>query len=137
MESVLVCTVQTCQEFAGRQTTFETGYGGLEVMIDPPHVIAGRLEELRKELEIPTQEKFAAELGLDKSTFSLIMNGKRNLSFETACRMVDKWKLSLDWIFYGDFRRSADRIMTRIGRGPEIAEPEPARKRKKSTAPTS
>jgi transcriptional regulator with XRE-family HTH domain len=103
-------------------------------MIDPPRVIAGRLEALRKELKIPTQEKFAAEIGLDKSTFSLIMNGRRNLSFETACRMVDKWQLSLDWIFYGDTRRSADQIMAKIGRGPETALPERPRKRKRETA---
>ena len=101
-------------------------------MIDPPHIIAGRLEKLRKELEIPTQEKFAVELGLDKSTFSLIMNGKRNLSFETACRMVDKWDLSLDWIFYGNLRSTADRIMARIGRGNETDEPDAGRKRRKA-----
>lgn len=103
-------------------------------MIDPPLVIAGRLEKFRKELGITTQEKFAAELGLDKSTFSLIMNGKRNLSFETACRMVEKWDLSLDWIFYGNLRNTADRIMARIGRGLDDAEkPEPTPRRKKAT----
>lgn len=87
-------------------------------MIDQPNVIAGRLEALRKELGIPTQDKFAEEIGLGKSIYSLIKNGKRNLSFETACLMKEKWGISIDWLFYGDIQQSAAQIMTKIGRGP-------------------
>lgn len=129
MEETLVCTVQTCQEFASCQTTFDTGYDGIGgMMIDPPHAIVGRLEALRKELNIPTQEKFANEIGLDKSTYSLMKKGERNLSFETACRIKDKWGISLDWLFYGEFQKSADQIMTRIGRGPAVHAPAPISK---------
>ena len=118
IDMTVVCTMQTCQEFAPEQTTFRDGYGAIRPMIDPPHVIAGRLEALRVELNIGTQDKFAEEIGLSKSTYSLIKNGKRNLSFETACLMKDKWGISIDWLFYGDVQQSAAQIMTKIGRGP-------------------
>lgn len=130
----VVCTPQTCQEFAISETTFGAGYGAIAVMIDPNHVIFGRLDSLRKELGIKTHSEFATEIGLDKSTYSLIKNLKRELSFETACRIREKYHVTLDWIFYGDLRQSADRIMARIGRGPaaELPESQPDRPRKRA-----
>lgn len=130
MDANLVCTMQTCQEFASSQTTFALGYGAITPMMDSPKVIAGRLDELRKELKIPTDQKFAEEIGLSKGQYSLIKNGKRNLSFETACVLKDKWNISLDWLFYGDFQQASIQIMTKIGRGPAVTS-EPVRKRQR------
>lgn len=128
MDANLVCTMQTCQEFASSQTTFAGGYGAIIPMMDSRKVIGGRLNELRKELKIATDQEFAEEIGLSKGQYSLIKNGKRNLSFETACVIKDKWKISLDWLFYGDFQQASIQIMTKIGRGPE-ANAEPIRRR--------
>lgn len=123
MEPKIVCTVQTSQGFATRKTTFHTVCDEIEGMIDPPHVVAGRLEALRKELKIEKEHEFAEAIGLDKSTYSSIKNGHRNLSFETACLMRHKWGLSIDWIFYGDIQQTAIQIMTRIGRGTPFQPP--------------
>lgn len=123
MRPKIVCTVQTSQGFATRKTTFHTGCDAIQGMIDPPHVVAGRLEALRKELKIEKEHEFAEAIGLDKSTYSLIKNGRRNLSFETACLMRHKWGLSIDWIFYGDIQQTAIQIMTRIGRGTPFQPP--------------
>lgn len=123
MRPKIVCTVQTSQGFATRKTTFRTGCDAIQGMIDPPHVVAGRLEALRKELKIEKEHEFAEAIGLDKSTYSSIKNGHRNLSFETACLMRHKWGLSIDWIFYGDIQQTAIQIMTRIGRGTPFQPP--------------
>lgn len=128
----VVCMVQTCQEFASRETTFTPGCGAIDLMMDPPHVIAGRLEALRKEMQFSTAEKFAEAIGLDKSTYSLIKNGHRNLSFETACLMKSKWGISIDWLFYGDVQTNAAQIMAKIGRGPAAETAIAPRKRRKA-----
>lgn len=135
MDSTIVCTMQTCQGFAAGETTFGAKYGAIGGMIDPRDVIAGRLDALRKELGIETDTKFATEIGLDKATYSLIKNLKRELSFETACRIREKYGISLDWLYYGDLQQSAVQTMMRIGRGPAAkpqAEPTPARSRKRA-----
>lgn len=116
MPANLVCTTQTCQPFAWCETTFGGGYGPIGLMIDPPHIIGNRLEALRKELGFKTQDAFAEKLGIDKSTYSSIKNGKRNLSFETACAIRSMWGISIDWLFFGDLQQSAIQIMAKIGR---------------------
>lgn len=132
MESTVVCTMQTCQEFASSETTFDTGCDAIPAMIDPPELIVGRLEKLREELGFPTAEKFAVEIGLTKGAYSGIVNFHRELSFETACRIKDKYKISLDWLFYGDFQQSAVQIMTKIGQGPGATPVKPAKPQKTS-----
>jgi len=132
MDANLVCTMQTCQEFASGQTTFGAGCGAIEPMrMDPPHVISARLDALRKELKIATDQAFADEIGLSKGQYSLIKNAKRNLSFETACVIKDKWGISLDWLYFGDFQQASIQIMTKIGRGTDTTS-EPIRKRQRA-----
>jgi DNA-binding XRE family transcriptional regulator len=128
MDENVVCTMQTCQEFASRKTTFGAEYGAIGAMVDTPKVIGNRLEALRKELGIKTQDAFAEKLGIDKSTYSLIKNGRRNLSFETACVARQQWGVSIDWLFFGDLQKSAIQMMARIGRGAD--EPASPQKRK-------
>ena len=68
MDPTLVCTVQSCQEFATRKTTFGSICGAIKSMMDAPEIIAKRLKALRKELGFETQVEFATRLGIDKST---------------------------------------------------------------------
>ena len=129
MPATVVCTTQTCQAFATCETTFDAGCGPIRGMIDPPTIIGNRLEALRKELGFKTQEAFAEKMGIDKSTYSSIKNGKRNLSFETACVIREIWGISIDWLFFGDLQQSAIQIMSRIGRA-ERSSVAPVQKRK-------
>lgn len=71
-------------------------------MIDPPKVIANRLKALRIALGFQTQVAFAAELGIEKSTYNPFEKGKRELTFETACLIRKKFKVPIDWLFWGD-----------------------------------
>jgi len=99
-------------------------------MIDPPEIIGNRLAALQKELGFKEDYKFAEKLGIDKSTYSSIKNGRRNLSFETACVARREFGVSIDWLFFGDIQQVGIQAMARIGRGvPEAVEPH-ARKRK-------
>ncbi len=100
-------------------------------MTDKPEVIAGRLEALRRELKFETDQDFAEAIGLSKGQYSLIKNGKRNLSFATACVIRNRWGFSIDWLYFGDVQSNASQIMARIGRGP-VVESAPAKKRKKA-----
>lgn len=129
MEATIVCTMQTSQEFASGETTFLSGCDAIGAMIDPPKIIGKRLEDLRKELGFKTQSAFAEKLGIDKSTYSSIKTGDRNLSFETACVIRRQWGISVDWLFFGDLQQSAIQVMARIGSG-QMDEPAPARKRR-------
>jgi DNA-binding XRE family transcriptional regulator len=123
MPANIVCTVQTCQVFATRKTTFSKKCGAIEVMMDPPHVIAARLKALRIELGFKTQVAFAEKLGIDKSTYNLYEKAKRPLTFETACLIRRGWGISIDWLFFGDLQQSAIQTMAKIGRGTEAPQP--------------
>lgn len=142
MERKIVCTMQTSQGFATRQPTFLPKYVAmrpmtdvLDPLVDPPEVVAKRLEALRKRYGINTQSEWAEKLGIDKSTYSLMKKGERNLSFPTACRIRREYGISVDWLFFGDLKQSAFQIMADIGRGDaEAAEkpkPLPSRKQRK------
>ena len=71
-------------------------------MIDPPKVIGNRLKSLREALGIKTQTAFAAELGIEKNTYNPFETGNRELTFETACLIRKKFKIPIDWLFWGD-----------------------------------
>lgn len=124
MDETIVCGLQTSQAFAFSKTTFGTGCGAIRVMPDPREVIFGRLEALRLELHetrpelgFDVQWRFAAAIGLHKTSWTQIKNYDRDLPLTAACRIKDNWDLSLDWIYYGK-QADAARIMAKIGRGP-------------------
>jgi transcriptional regulator with XRE-family HTH domain len=74
-------------------------------MIDPADVIARRLEELRLALGYEQQNKFAAELNVEKNTYSPWEKGhaERPLPFEHAVTIRQKWSVPLDWLYFGAF----------------------------------
>jgi len=117
MEGTIVCTVQTCQGFATRKTTFGPECDAINGMMDPPDKVARRLKALRKELGFSTQVGFAAKLGIDKSTYNPFEKGTRPLTFETACLIRRHFGISIDWLFFGDLQQSAIQTMAKIGRG--------------------
>lgn len=122
MDPTLVCTVQTCQEFATRKTTFGSICGAIKSMMDAPEIIAKRLKALRKELGYKTQVEFAAKLGIDKSTYNPFETGTRPLTFETACLIRREFGIPIDWLFFGDMQPSALQTIAKIGRsaGPPV-----------------
>lgn len=71
-------------------------------MIDPAKVIGNRLRNLREALGFDTQVAFAAELGIEKNTYNPYEKGSRRLTFETACLIRQKFKIPIDWLFWGD-----------------------------------
>lgn len=116
----IVCTMQTSQGFATRKTTFFAECGAIGSMMDPPHIVAGRLKALRVELGFPSQKAFADRLGIDKSTYNPYETGTRPLTFETACLIRREFGISIDWLFFGDLQQSAIQTMARIGRGTDV-----------------
>ena len=71
-------------------------------MIDDPKRIGKRLKALRLALDIPTQVAFAKELGIEKNTYNPFEKGTRELTFETACLIRKKFRIPIDWLFWGD-----------------------------------
>lgn len=72
------------------------------MMTDPAKVIGSRLKKLRLALGIKTQMAFADELGIEKNTYNPFEKGTRKLTFETACLIRGKFKIPIDWLFWGD-----------------------------------
>ncbi len=71
-------------------------------MHDDATIIGPRLKELRLALGYKTQSVFADDLGLDKSTYNPWEKGNRPLTFEGACLIRKKFKIPLDYLFFGD-----------------------------------
>lgn len=94
--------MRTSQGFASRETTFSGDRGPIEGMIDNPRVIGNRLKNLRMALDIKTQKAFADQLGIEKNTYNPYETGKRELTFETACLIRKKFRIPIDWLFWGD-----------------------------------
>ncbi len=92
-------------------------------MMDPPHIVSGRLRALRIELGFKSQSAFAEKLGIDKSTYNPYETGARPLTFETACLIRRHFGISIDWLFFGDLQQSAIQTMAKIGRGDEVPSP--------------
>lgn len=83
----------------------------MEAMIDPPEIIGPRLEALRIACGYRSQTKFAAKIGVGKSTYNPWENGTRPLTFEGACLIRKHFRIPVDYLFFGDF---ADEIPARI-----------------------
>jgi transcriptional regulator with XRE-family HTH domain len=64
--------------------------------------IGRRLEAIRKALGFDSQEEFALEIGLDKSTYSSLKTGTRRLSLDTALLLRNQYRIPLDYLYFGD-----------------------------------
>lgn len=103
IEPAIVRSARTCQEFADRETTFPPSHVPIEGMLtDPPEIIGARLKALRKALQIKTQVEFAKSLSIEKNTYNAYETGERPLTFETACKIKRKYRIPVDYLFWGD-----------------------------------
>lgn len=70
-------------------------------MIDPPNTIGERLEKLRDAVDMNTT-KIAETLDITHSAWSQYENGTRRISLEVAGKLVERFGVTLDWIYRGD-----------------------------------
>jgi transcriptional regulator with XRE-family HTH domain len=70
-------------------------------MIDPPEKVGQRLKRLRVALGYHTQVAFAAEIGVEKNTYNPWEKGSRELTFEGACLIRKRFRIPLDYLFFG------------------------------------
>ncbi|WP_273419352.1 helix-turn-helix domain-containing protein [Veillonella caviae] len=59
-----------------------------------------RIKELRKQKNL-SQEKFALQINLDRSYYTSVENGKRNVSIENIKKIADGLNISLEELFKG------------------------------------
>lgn len=71
-------------------------------MTDDPKAIGKRLKHLRLALGFPTQIAFAEELGIEKNTYNPFEKGTRELSWETAKLIRKRFKIPVDWLYWGE-----------------------------------
>ena len=83
-------------------------------MVDHPKVIGRRLKGLRAALEIKTQTAFAAEIGVDKSTYNPWETGARPLTFEGALLIRRRFGIPLDYLYFGDHGGLPVRVHQRL-----------------------
>jgi DNA-binding XRE family transcriptional regulator len=114
METLIVRSVRTSQEFARRETTFSRLRVPILVMVDSPKVIGPRLKSLRLALDVPTQVEFAAQIGVEKNTYNPWEKGTRPLTFEGACLIRKRFKIPLDYLFFGEIGELPVRVHQRI-----------------------
>lgn len=98
----IVRAMRTGQEFASRETTISPSHDPIKGMIDDPKIVGQRLKNLREALGFSTQVAFARELGIEKNTYNPFEKGARELTFETACLIRKKFKIPIDWLFWGE-----------------------------------
>lgn len=87
-------------------------------MIDPPEVIGPRLKALRLAVGCKTQIAFAKELGMDKSTYNPWENGERPLTFIGALLIRKRYRIPLDYLFFGEAR---DELPAKVARNLDAA----------------
>ena len=59
-----------------------------------------RIQELRKQTEL-SQEKFALQIGMDRTYFASVEAGKRNISIRNIKKIADGLGVSLSTLFEG------------------------------------
>jgi DNA-binding XRE family transcriptional regulator len=116
IEPVIVRSVRTSQEFASRETTFPGLHGPIAGMIDPPEITGPRLSVLRRALGFRFQKDFASEIGVEKNTYNPWETGKRPLTFEGALLIRKRFKVSLDYVFFGEVDSLSVRLRDDIRR---------------------
>lgn len=71
-------------------------------LFDPSELIAPRLKMVRLAYGFKSQASFAKELGIEKNTYNPFEKGKRPLSFEVACLIRRRFKIPVEWLFFGE-----------------------------------
>lgn len=74
---------------------------GMHDGTDSPDDIAARLELLRQWTG-KNQRAFAEASDVTPSEWSVYERGRRALPLNVALKLKRRWRVSLDWIYYGD-----------------------------------
>lgn len=64
--------------------------------------VAARLEMLRIWAGYDSQSAFAVHTGLTPSEWNHFETGRRPLSISAAHKLRQRWRVTLDWLYYGD-----------------------------------
>lgn len=83
-------------------------------MPDRPKLISSRLIETRKALGFAEQAAFARELGIAKNTWNAFETGERRISAGAAFKLREKFRIPLDWTYYGDSRSLPEAVWEKI-----------------------
>lgn len=67
-------------------------------MEDIAEKLGARLRELRNEAEL-SQEKFALQIGMDRTYYASVEAGKRNISLNNLKKIADGFGISLSDMF--------------------------------------
>ena len=70
-----------------------------EIMEDIAEKLGIRLRDLRNEAGI-SQEKFALQIGMDRTYYTSVEAGKRNVSLKNLKKIADGFGISLSEMFY-------------------------------------
>lgn len=63
-------------------------------------LLGNRIQELRKQTEL-SQEKFALQIGMDRTYFASVEAGKRNVAIRNIKKIADGLGVSLSTLFEG------------------------------------
>jgi DNA-binding XRE family transcriptional regulator len=118
MGGTLICGLQTCQGFAFRKATGRRISAEMLVMAKTRtqsiDAVARRLKATRLALEYKKQNEFAKVLGIDKTSYNLMENGKRPVTLDVGLALNKKFGVSLDWLFLGNAAQLPANLVTKL-----------------------
>ena len=105
MDPIIVRRVRTVEGVATPLTTAVVRGGNLGPMVgplyDPPTLVAPRLKAIRLAVG-KSQVEFAQEIGVEKNTYNPWETGKRSITFEGACLIRLRFKIPVEYLFFGE-----------------------------------
>lgn len=69
---------------------------------DSREAVAQRLEAVRAFYQMETRREFAESAGITQQMYSDWMNLRRDVSRQSARKLVDRYSLTLDFIYFGN-----------------------------------
>lgn len=88
--------------------------------------VGERLRALRKVSAAPTQVAFAETIGVTQGHYSQLEKGDRNLTVPQIRRICARWRVTSDWLLFGDLswvpREIADRLEAELQRSDDNQE---------------
>lgn len=114
MAPLIVRKSRTSQVFATCEQKSSAACAEIEAMPDRTKLIAQRLGETRKALGFQEQSAFAKALGIGKSTYHPFESGERRISPTVAFRLRERFRIPLDWTYYGDARNLPEDVWEKL-----------------------
>lgn len=87
--------------------------------MDNDQDIARRLIAVREHYK-KNQSEFADILNIAKNTLNGYEKGTRPLTIETARRIHERYKISVDWLLFGDIGQPRQELAEELGPAPKI-----------------